>query len=103
MVENAVIHGLAPKEEKGILKVSFLEKDNQLVCIVEDNGIGRVASMKAQKNKEHQSKALEITNERLELFNKSEGKSSIEIIDLEVNSIATGTRVIITIPLISIW
>ena len=57
----------------------------------------------AQKNKEYQSKAIEITNERLELFNNNLGKSTIEIFDLQVNSIPSGTKVVITIPLISIW
>jgi sensor histidine kinase YesM len=103
MVENAIIHGLAPKEEIGKLKVSFVKKNNQLECIVEDNGIGRVASKMIQKNKEHQSKALEITNERLDLFNNNIGKSTIEIIDLETHLIPSGTKVIITIPLIVIW
>lgn len=103
MVENAIIHGLAPKEAKGILTVSFLLKENQLECSVEDNGIGRVASKKIQKNKEYQSKAIEITNERLALLETNTGKSAIEIIDLETNSIPSGTKVIITIPLISIW
>ena len=103
MVENAIIHGLAPKEEKGRLKVQFVKKADFLECIVEDNGIGRVASKMAQKNKEYQSKAIEITNERLELFNNNLGKSTIEIFDLQVNSIPSGTKVVITIPLISIW
>ncbi|MDN3676429.1 histidine kinase [Flavobacterium paronense] len=103
IVENAIIHGLAPKENKGTLVVRFLQKDNQLECSVEDNGIGRVASKMIQKNKEYQSKALEITKERLELLDTNIGKSTIDIVDLEVNSIPSGTKVIITIPLISIW
>lgn len=103
IVENAIIHGLSPKNKKGLLAVSFLKKDNQLECIVEDDGIGRVASNEIQKNKEYQSKALEITKERLELFNNNVGESSIEIIDLNTNSIPSGTKVIITIPLITIW
>lgn len=103
IVENAIIHGLSPKNKKGLLTVSFLKKNNQLECIVEDDGIGRIASNEIQKNKEYQSKALEITKERLELFNNNVGKSSIKIIDLTTNGIPSGTKVIITIPLISIW
>lgn len=104
MVENAIIHGLSPKDEKGILIVSFIKKENQLECIVEDNGIGRTASKNnSMQNEEHQSKALEITTERLNLFSKDIGKSDIEIIDLHDNDLILGTKVIITIPLISIW
>lgn len=103
IVENAIIHGLAPKENKGTLIVRFLYKNNQLKCSVEDNGIGRAASKMIQKNKEYQSKALEITKERLALLDTNMGKSTIEIIDLEVDSVPSGTKVIITIPLISIW
>lgn len=104
MVENAIIHGLSPKNEPGVLTVSFLKKDNQLECIVEDNGIGRIASTNhSLSDTGHQSKALEITTERLQLFSNNIGKSSIEIIDLQDKGVALGTRVIITIPLISIW
>ncbi len=103
IVENAIIHGLAPKESKGILKVYFLKKGTQLECIVEDNGIGREASKNSQMHKEYQSKAIEITTERINLFSENIGKSHFEIIDLVSNGIPSGTRVIVTIPLLSIW
>jgi sensor histidine kinase YesM/ligand-binding sensor domain-containing protein len=103
IVENAIIHGLAPKENKGLLKVYFLKKGTQLECIVEDNGIGREASKNNQMHKEYQSKAIEITTERINLFSENIGKSHFEIIDLVSNGIPSGTRVIVTIPLISIW
>lgn len=103
IVENAIIHGLAPKEKKGILKVYFVKKGKQLECIVEDNGIGRTASKSNQKFKDHESKATDITSERIALFGKNIGPSTFEIIDLTSGGIATGTRVIISIPLLSIW
>ncbi len=103
IVENAIIHGLAPKNEMGLLKISFLKNENQLECHVEDNGIGRDASKKNQKHKEYQSKALEITTERIALFSKDIGKSTFEIIDLISDGKSTGTKVIVTIPLINIW
>jgi ligand-binding sensor domain-containing protein len=103
IVENAIIHGLAPKENKGILKVYFVKKGKQLECIVEDNGIGRAASKSNQKFKEYESKAIDITSERIALFGNNSGVSNFEIIDLNSNGIATGTRVIVSIPLLSIW
>jgi sensor histidine kinase YesM len=54
IVENAIIHGLAPKDKKGILKVYFVKKGKQLECIVEDNGIGRT-----QKQPEIQRSRIE--------------------------------------------
>ncbi|WP_298220610.1 sensor histidine kinase [Flavobacterium sp.] len=103
IVENAIIHGLAPKNKKGLLKISFLINQNQLECHVEDNGIGREASGKKQKHKEYQSKALEIATERIALFSKDIGPSTFEIIDLISGGKASGTKVIVTIPLINIW
>ncbi len=103
IVENAIIHGLAPKDKKGVLKVYFVKKAKQLECIVEDNGIGRAASKSNQKFKEYESKAIDITSERIALFGKNIGPSNFEIIDLTSNGIATGTRVIVSIPLLSTW
>jgi sensor histidine kinase YesM/ligand-binding sensor domain-containing protein len=96
LVENAIIYGLGPKTEKGYLNISFTEKDQILICTVDDNGIGREAAMKTQKNKEHKSKATNIILERLALFDK---RSSIEYVDKVENGKAAGTMVIITIPI----
>lgn len=40
IVENAVIHGLESKGEKGIIKINFKEIDEILIIEVEDNGNG---------------------------------------------------------------
>ncbi len=47
-VENAIEHGLLSKEQQGNLSVSFNIKNEKLVCIIEDDGIGRKES-KANK------------------------------------------------------
>ncbi|NHM08168.1 hypothetical protein G4D82_13125 [Flavobacterium sp. CYK-4] len=103
IVENAIIHGLSPRNKTGLLKISFAKQDKQLHCMVEDNGIGRIASQKKQQHREYQSKALEITKERIALFSKGIGPSTFEIIDLIQNDKPAGTQVVVTIPLISIW
>jgi len=100
LAENAIIHGLAPKQEKGLLEVSFSNIANTLICIVKDNGIGRYASSKIKKEKGYQSKALTITKERLNLF---DDEASIHFEDLHKNSKATGTKVTIKTTLKSIW
>ena len=104
LIENAVIHGIAPKSEKGHLIVSFEKHENLLICSVIDDGIGREA---AQKNKriQHKSKAVEITRERLKLIQFQENiKCSLEFVDLiDATGNATGTKVIIIIPIIRNW
>lgn len=104
IVENAIIHGLAPKNDPGgKLTVRFELEKNMLKCSVQDNGIGRKASEKMQTHRDHESKALEITSERIKLFDQQNGQSGIEIIDLETHQKPSGTLVIVTIPIINIW
>ncbi|MDD2970609.1 MAG: sensor histidine kinase [Lachnospiraceae bacterium] len=40
VVENAVVHGIEPKMEKGTVHVNIYEKESSLFIEVEDNGIG---------------------------------------------------------------
>ena len=56
-IENAIWHGLMNKNEKGRISLDIkLEQDN-LVCTVIDNGIGRekAAEIKAKRNIQHKS------------------------------------------------
>lgn len=101
LVENAIIHGLGPKQEKGNLQIEFKTENEFLYCIVDDDGIGRNAALKNQSNKEHQSKAMDIIKERLLLFSTL---STIEIIDKKnSNNLSLGTKAIIKIPLKYNW
>ena len=96
LVENAIIYGLSPKTEKGILSIDFVTKDDHLVCTVDDNGIGREAAFRNQKNREYKSMAINITVERLALF---DGRSKLEYLDKMENGRSAGTKVTITIPI----
>lgn len=106
-VENAIWHGISQLEGEGkidiLIKMDYLGKSNILMCIVKDNGIGREQSKKnkKQKNSQHKSQGMSITNERLELLNSMHGnKNSVEIIDLySENKEPSGTEVRIFIPL----
>lgn len=40
LIENSIFHGLERKKENGIIYVSAKEKKNEILIIVEDNGIG---------------------------------------------------------------
>jgi len=97
-IENSIIHGLSGlkgRKKQIVLNMSF--QKNYILCVIEDNGIGREASEEINelKNFGHQSMGLEITKDRLELFFKdSNNELSFRIIDLfGENGDATGTRV----------
>lgn len=100
LVENAIIHGLGPKASKGILEIRFRNEADQLICEVEDNGIGRAASERNRLNREHSSKAIDITNDRIHLFDSN---SKLEITDKMKEGISEGTLVRIQIALKKKW
>ena len=51
--------------------ISFKRKDQQLLCIIEDNGIGLKESLKLKDNKkDHYSIAIENINKRISLLNE---------------------------------
>jgi ligand-binding sensor domain-containing protein len=104
-VENAIIHGLKTKNHDGMLTINLNKVDGHLLCVIEDNGIGRKKSEELNKKKKiyHQSTGLSISKKRIEILQKGiEGseRADIRIIDLtNAEGNATGTRVEITIPL----
>lgn len=100
-VENAIWHGLSPKEGEGRIDIRFWLEINHLYCSIEDNGIGRVAAAK-KSPKAHDSKALSLTERRLKLLENANGSAgSFEIIDLyDAEAAAMGTRVLLRLPLL---
>ncbi|MDX1905006.1 MAG: histidine kinase, partial [Thermonemataceae bacterium] len=102
-VENALKHGLLHKTEQRNLWIRFYQQENNLICEVEDNGVGRQKSMEInlQKYKKHKSFATKATLKRLDLLNEGRKQPiKSEIIDLyDAHHKALGTKVIIRIPL----
>ncbi|MBK9699862.1 MAG: histidine kinase [Flavobacteriales bacterium] len=102
-VENAIWHGLQHKQGPGRLQLDFRLHGEDLLITVEDDGVGREASARinAQRRSDHQSKATELTENRLELLRRNAGlHSRVEIIDLrDAAGEASGTRVAITLSL----
>jgi ligand-binding sensor domain-containing protein/anti-sigma regulatory factor (Ser/Thr protein kinase) len=95
-VENALKHGLLHKQGKKKLHISFTQKEKTLVCVVDDNGIGRTASAEINARKQkHKSFATEATTERLRLLNEFHSLS----IELEIMDKPEGTMVILRMPL----
>ena len=104
-VENAIWHGLMHKNNGAIGKVEILinKKENRLLCVVQDNGIGRqkAQEIKAQKSTNRKrSMGMQITQDRIEMINKLyDTNTSMKITDLQDNEgNAEGTRVELVIP-----
>ena len=105
-VENAITHGLMHKENgKGYIKVELELQTDQILCTIEDNGIGRAKALeiKQQKNGNHISMGTTITESRLKLVNDLYGQSmKVVYTDLvDEAGQAAGTRVQINIPIIT--
>ena len=100
IVENCFKHGLLHKENGGKAHVDFKVKNGWIVCVVEDNGIGREAAKKLKKwnRKTHKSAGIGTTKERLELWLSKKyqtvPKDAFKILDLvDENKQVIGTRV----------
>ena len=102
-VENAIWHGLNHRENGGEVSIKIQKIDDVFRCIIEDNGIGRVASTKIQDAKKikRKSMGMDITQERIEIVNKIYNtQNKVEIEDLyNYANKAVGTRVTLFIPL----
>ncbi|WP_106791646.1 sensor histidine kinase [Aquimarina sp. Aq78] len=100
LVENAILYGLLNKKEGSKkLNICFRKEKNQIICKIDDNGIGRNAAknINSSLKKTTKSRGLELTEKRLQRFHKSEEKN-IEIIDkIDSHGTSIGTRVIIKI------
>ena len=101
-VENAILHGIIHKHERGKITIDLNLKSETLFCVVEDDGVGREKAMeiKNQSGLKHQSRGMIITKERLEILNKQvKGRISVNVVDLrDSNGNPCGTRVEIIIP-----
>ena len=99
-IENAIWHGIMPKEGYGSIHVSIEGKENNIVCVIEDDGIGRNVSMQNKSNgahSTHESKGVRLTQTRLELNNAlNKRNATVEMIDkTNGNNKAAGTKVIL--------
>jgi tetratricopeptide (TPR) repeat protein len=95
-IENAIQHGLMPKQGDRKLRVAFTQQSGALLCEIEDNGIGRAEAIEIskRKNRVFASKGMKYTSDRLQAMNKVlNGKSYVGVFDLEVEGKSLGTLV----------
>ncbi|HPQ09538.1 MAG TPA: histidine kinase [Bacteroidia bacterium] len=83
-LENAILHGILPKKDKGHLSVSFSIKNEDkkfLEILIEDDGIGIIKG-EEKKPKHHKSLATKTIAEILNINSQLYGKyQSVQIID----------------------
>jgi LytS/YehU family sensor histidine kinase len=100
LVENAIWHGLLHKEGAKHFLVSFINnQDDNLVCIVEDNGVGRkeagAIKESSLNNFSYNGKATTLIRERLQLLKQKTGKEASMITE---DMQPSGTRTKLIIP-----
>jgi len=90
------------KDREGKVTIQIKKENDYLVCILEDNGIGRKAAQQYKSGTpiNYQSKGLSLTVDRINMFNReSLQKITMHIDDLEDNfHNPLGTRVTISFP-----
>ncbi len=103
ILENAIKHGFSPKKENNLLKISVSIQKDILECLVDDNGIGWRKKNSDFTSIKHESTALTILRERLNLIKSYNGNSGhLEIIDKFIqDNTQNGTIVKIFIPIIN--
>jgi hypothetical protein len=98
--ENAIWHGLTNKKGQGILEFAFELDHGVLSCYITDNGIGRekAGTFKSRSAENQKSMGMQITADRLALFNNDVGQTIFSIEDLvDTQGEAAGTRVTLKI------
>ena len=110
-VENAIEHGIRYKKG-GTIKIEFTYYDDDtLLCIVQDDGVGREKARQLREEKsvvkQHKSRGTFITEDRLRLMHKTgiPEKDIIKIEDIKDADTAEviGTKVSILIPIQNVF
>ncbi len=99
MIENAILHGITPSGRNGVIEVKFAVENGMLVCTIRDNGVG-LSAKKEEKNKFHESTAVNNLRKRIELLNRVYGTNAgVEIQEIYDNGMTAGTEAKLSFPL----
>lgn len=102
-VENSIIHGVLPRQDRnGLIQVKIKEKQDSYCIEILDNGVGIDNSTAQKKNfiGDHNSQGMQITSKRIAIMQKISDKKMELIGPLQINNqygIINGTAVIINI------
>jgi len=96
-VENAIWHGLMPKEGEKKLTITARLSDRHIICTIGDNGVGRDFSPRTEG---HISRGQEMTRGIFEALRQKDSEARIEMIDLfDDQNKPAGTLVKMIIPI----
>ena len=99
-LENSIWHGAVPDKFLQVT-VRFLKKNDELVCVIEDNGIGVEASLKNKNDSQHNSIGIANVKERIQVLNEKYNLHSSLVIEDKSNLVprnGTGTIVKLCFP-----
>jgi len=102
LVENSIRHGFK-KSQGGIINLSVNDNQGTLECAVEDNGMGRSASMLSREEGEdgQTSYGSHLAERLVTLSGGIKTKDSYKVVDLhDLEGNASGTRVAFKLPII---
>jgi len=99
-VENAVWHGLRKKEGKKLIVIHCKLIGELIYIMIADNGIGRKESVQAPPNHKKKSLGLSLTQQRINLFTKTDATyQNTWIVDRDSEHVqGKGTTVIVILP-----
>lgn len=75
-IENSIWHGISRKETVGHIQINIKKENNMLVCIVDDNGVGRTFDVRDQKS-EKKALGTNITKSRIDIINKKKNSNGM--------------------------
>ncbi len=96
-IENAFNHAFVMMEEKAELHIDISDKEEIIIVNIIDNGIGIDKSKSYKKNVVHDSMGMNITQERIAMYNDENKSGKIELI-INDNSNIKGTSIKIMFP-----
>lgn len=92
-VENSIEHGFKAIDYLGKIDITIVENENQITIEIEDNGKG--VNLVA-KEKEYKSRAMQIIQDRLYLFNKQHKVTAHYKIETPKNN--SGFKIVVYLP-----
>jgi sensor histidine kinase YesM len=101
-IENAIWHGVSHENARMQINIRFLQQNEQLLCIVEDTGIGIEASLQKKKDAGFSRRSYGIANvkERIQVLNEKYNLQSSVIIEDKCRLLeSSGTGTIVTLYL----
>jgi len=101
LIENSIKHGFNELNKAGHIKIEVKQENEKLVCLIEDNGVGRQKTqLKPPVHFKKESKGMKIIEERLRLISEIKKTKSFYLIDdlKDSSNNPAGTRVKMFLP-----